>query len=58
MEPFELILGLSSGAFDLFLALSFKGFNYSMLIISSMEPFQLILGFSSDQFDLNTCLTL
>jgi len=58
MEPFELILGLSSGAFDLFLALCFRGFNYPRLIISSMEPCELILVSSNGQFDLNTCLNL
>jgi hypothetical protein len=58
MEPFELILSLFSGTFDLFPALYFRGFNYPRFIISSMEPFELILGLSRGPFDLNTCLTL
>jgi hypothetical protein len=46
IEPFEFILGLSDGAFDLFATICFKSSNYPKLIASSMEPFELILGLS------------
>jgi len=52
IESFEFILGLSNGAFDLFVALCFRSSNYPRLIVNSMEPFELILGLFSGTFDL------